>query len=244
MYFYLKLFQLAIRRLKSTKDYYIFQAFQASRVVNDFVNLTKDRKICHKEVIDFGCGQGGYSSALSNCFKKVYAVDEFINLQKSKIFRANKKIKIVNSRLLDLRIKKADYLFCASVIEHIPPNNYHLFFEAINRNLKKNGLLYLSFPPFLSPIGGHHTAPFHYLPDKFAIYLTNKIKKRKIQSYEKMFGEWGLYKTSIGDIKKIISSNGFKIIQIRSRFMPNLYNKLFSKFDLLNWHCEIIAKKN
>ena len=232
-----------MRRLRSIEDYYIFQAFQASKVINEFIIFLRDKKIHQKEVIDFGCGQGGYSSALSNYFKKVYAVDEFIDLQNSEIAKKNKKIKIVNTKLLNAKIKKVDCLFCASVIEHIPPKDYALFFEAINQNLKKDGLLYLSFPPFLSPIGGHHTSPFHYFPDKFAIYLTNKIKKRNIRSYEKMFGKWGLYKTNIKDIKDVISKNGFNIVQVRSRFMPNFYNKLFANIDILNWHCEILAKK-
>ena len=134
-------------------------------------------------------------------------------------------------------------VFCASVIEHIPPENLPLFIETIKSNLKVGGYLYISFPPFLSPIGGHYTAPFHYFPDRLAFYFVKLIKRRRIESYEKMFGDWGLYKTYIETIQSLLLNNGFDLLETRSRFMPRLFNKLFAQNNFLNWHCELIAIK-
>jgi len=243
MIFYIKLFLLAIKRLKSKKNYFFFQKFQAAKVVANLLIAAEDKQTHQKEIIDFGCGHGGYSISLSNYFKKVYAIDEFISLDRLKAFKDNKKIKFIKTKLLGLKLKKVDYIFCASVIEHIPPESYQIFFKILQNNLKKNGILYISFPPFLSPIGGHHVAPFHYFPEKIALGLTNIIKRRNIKSYEKMYGTWGLYRTKINEIEGLINKNGFKVIKIQSRFMPNILSKLIVRCDLLNWHCEIIAKK-
>jgi len=243
MIFYLKLFFLAINRKKTRAHYFKFQLFQAQKVVKNFIKFTTAQKRLNKSVIDFGCGEGAYALALSKYFKRVKAIDEFIDLKKNKHLYRNINIKLIKKPLLGYKDNCVDFIFCASVVEHIPKNNLPKFFSSLNLNLKMGGMLYLSFPPFLSPIGGHHTAPFHYLPDNIAFRLTYLFKKRKIISYNKMFGSWGLYKTDIKSVKENLVLNGFEVIKVQSRFMPKFYNFLFSNNNFFNWHCEIIAKK-
>jgi 2-polyprenyl-3-methyl-5-hydroxy-6-metoxy-1,4-benzoquinol methylase len=243
MFFYLKLFYLALKRKKTRVDYFNFQKYQANRVVKNFLEVISLRNSKENVVLDYGCGEGAYSLILSKYFKKTIAVDEFINLKENHYLNKASNIKLIKNRLLTYKNKPVDCIFCASVVEHIPKEKLSDFYKSLKNNLKPNGFLYLSFPPFSSPIGGHHSAPFHYLPDKFAFFLTYIVKGRKIISYEKMFGSWGLYKTEIDSIKKDLVSNGFDIMIVRSRFMPSLFNFLFANNNFFNWHCEIICRK-
>jgi len=238
--FFLKLFKLAIKRNLSFQDYYAFQSYQAIRVVNFL--MKSHLKISFKSALDFGCGYGAYSNGLSSYFKKVVAVDKVINKNAYTILE---NIEIFESDLFDFRYPhKFDLVFCASVIEHINPVHHERFIKNIKRHMSEKGFLYLSFPPFLSPTGGHVVAPFHYLPNTLAFRLVSFFKGRKVTSYETMFGNWGLFKLSINDIEILLQRSGFNIIKIRSRYMPGWYNKLFSRNNFFNWHCEIIAQKN
>lgn len=240
--FFIRLINLAFRRLKSPEDYYTFQEFQAQKVVSDFMGTLKGNG-AKESSLDFGCGYGAYSVCLSKYFDKVIAVDQFTEIPLNNKFSKNKKIKIVQSDLLKYIAEPVDVVFCASVIEHIPPELLQQFVVTIKANLKTGGHLYLSFPPFFSLIGGHLTAPFHYLPDKMAFSLVRLIKGKKIESYEKMFGDWGLYKTHIESIQSLLRNNGFEIANTKSRFMPRLFNVIFANNNFFNWHCEIVAVK-
>ncbi len=241
--FFLKLFILALRRLNSSDDYFKFQLFQARRVIFDLKKFIPG-KLNEMSILDLGCGHGAYSISLADYFNEVYAVDRYVDL--SLAFKRYKKpnIKIYKKNILGYKAKVVDIIFCASVIEHIPSDKLEFFLSTIHSNLKKGGFLYLSFPPFKSPIGGHLSAPFHYLPDKIAFLLTYIFKRKKIYSYSSMFGKWGLYKLNIEEIESILSKKGFGVISIRSRFMPSFYNYFFSRNNYFNWHCEFIAIKN
>jgi len=76
-------------------------------------------------VLDLACGHSRYSRALAEAGARVVAID--------------------------LR-QPFDLVFCASLIEHVPDPAQLL--REIRRLLTPEGLVYLSFPPFYSPVGG------------------------------------------------------------------------------------------
>ncbi|HSA05953.1 MAG TPA: methyltransferase domain-containing protein [Candidatus Gastranaerophilales bacterium] len=222
---------------KRGQNYFIFQKFQAENIIKTLKN--KLNLTCNSTVIDYGCGYGGYSSVLADYFQQVKAVDYYSSSQISE----KQNINYEKADLISYKTAPVDFIFCTSVIEHIPKEKQALFVENIKDNLKKRGYLYLSFPPFLSLQGGHATYPFHYFPDKTAFFLTKIFRKANITSYSTMWGDWGLYKTSIKEVETMLLDNNFKIIEINSRFMPKWYSKFFGKIDFLNWHVEFIAQK-
>ena len=236
---YIKLIKLASKRKNSPEDYFKFQEAQANHVVKKIKSIFNLSKGCR--VLDFGCGNGGYSSAFSTEFEDVLAVDFHVapTLFQQPLFNVVHR----TADLLTFTDDPRDLLFCASVVEHVAPKQRDQFFNSIRNNLTTNGSLYLSFPPFHGIIGGHACAPFHYLPDNIAFSLCNKIKRYQISSYETMYGDWGLYKTSIAIIKTQLISNGFEIIQIRSRHMPTLISRAINENEYLNWHAEFYCRK-
>ncbi len=213
--------------------------FQANLIIKKIINRLDLKSSCY--VCDYGCGKGGYSKVLAEYFNKVDSVDYYVNPHE--MMRNN--ITCYSQNLLNFRSKtKYDFIFCASVIEHIPKQEQPVFIRNISNNLKEGGKLYLNFPPYLSIIGGHKIAPFHYLPEKAALFFSNKIKKNNIRSYAEMYDTWGLFKTDIQEIEKMLIDNSFKIIDISSRFMPDWYSDLFRYNNFFNWNVEFYSKKN
>jgi len=233
--FWIKLIKLYLNR---KNDYIEFQRFQAENIIK---HLKKKLKLKDNSyVVDYGCGKGGYSSVLANHFQKVRAVDYYCNPAST---LKTPDVEFINADLTSYLMEPADFIFCASVIEHIPKDRQALFIKNLRNNLKDNGYLYLSFPPFYSIQGGHAAYPFHYFPDKLAFFLANLLKSTRIKSYETMWGDWGLYKTSINEVEKLLKDNKFQIKTITSRFMPEWFSQIFGRTDFLNWHAEFIARK-
>jgi len=112
-----------------------------------------------KDLLDLGCGFGGYSKAFLDASANVIGLDlSPINTQD--------KIPMVSgdALILPFNDNSFDIVICASLIEHIPEP--FLLLKEIYRVLKSGGLLYLSFPPFYSPVGGHQFSPYHLLGEK------------------------------------------------------------------------------
>src|SRR5437868_4104023 len=67
---YHRLFELARKRLRSDADYVEFQEFQAR-----WITETLESEIRDRQVLDLGCGNGGYSNYFSEMAKEVVALD-------------------------------------------------------------------------------------------------------------------------------------------------------------------------
>lgn len=62
---------------------------------------------------------------------------------------------------LPIRTASVDVTYCSNVLEHVG-DGWHLADELV-RVTRPGGTVFLSFTPWLSPWGGHETAPWHYL---------------------------------------------------------------------------------
>jgi 2-polyprenyl-3-methyl-5-hydroxy-6-metoxy-1,4-benzoquinol methylase len=187
-----------------------FQEFQAKNIYEDIERYLKVPS--NSIVLDYGCGLGGYTEYFKTKYKKVIGIDFMVNRPQGDYISAN---------LIDYVAKEpVDFIFCASTIEHIKEQKKLLL--AIASNLKKGGALYLSFPPFYGIIGGHKTKPFHYFPEKMAIWIAKKLGKVKpeVTGYDNMYGTFGLHKTRIKDIERLLNQTGFKIIKKKDRYFP------------------------
>jgi cyclopropane fatty-acyl-phospholipid synthase-like methyltransferase len=235
-----RLGRLYLRRIKSEQHYYEFQEFQARRVVETMLETVPVTPAM--TVMDYGCGTGGYAHVLAERCRNVVAVDYFVG-PAAENFRDLDNVRFESADLTTYRGEQKDFLFCASVIEHIAKDKQSAFVRNLHANLKDGGFLYLSFPPFKSIIGGHLSAPFHYLPDRAAFWLTRVVKGHRVSSYNRMFGDFGLTKTSIQDAERLLLENGFMILAIRARFMPRWYSRLFRRNNFLNWHAEFLCIK-
>lgn len=234
----LKFAKLAKNRQKSTEDYVRFQRFQADHIING-PHLIKE-SIEGKSVLDVGSGskeQIGYTLELAKYAKAVYAFDiNITTCHQENIFPVRG-----NALYLPFRDNMFDFCFCSIFIEHV--KNKRSTLMNIYRVLKPGGKCYLSFPPFYSPVGGHQFKPFHYLPEKICIWLSKKLNKVDAESYSTSFGNWGLYPTTIRQIRRLIKETGFTIESITTRFSPINFAKIPLLNEILTWHVEFILRK-
>ncbi|HRJ30914.1 MAG TPA: methyltransferase domain-containing protein [Cyclobacteriaceae bacterium] len=140
-----------------------------------------------KTVMDFGCGVGGMSIWMANHLGAIvdgYDIDEkhievaFALLKKYPTENVTFSQKNIIENPID---KEYDVIILNDVIEHIKPDWIPgILTILVNRNLKKGGLLYFSYPPWEGPYASHmqrviNVPWLQYMPQKM---LVNMIRKR------------------------------------------------------------------
>ncbi len=122
--------------------------------IQDLLEKIKDSgiKLNFDKALDFGCGIGRATRALSKHFNKIYGVDiskKMISDAK-KLHKENKKIEFIqntNNNLLFFNNNKFDLIFSIITLQHIPSHNIiKNFLVEFIRILKPGGILYFQLP--------------------------------------------------------------------------------------------------
>ena len=208
-----KFLKVAASRKKSVENYFVFQRFQASMMAED---LDKYNVKGAKNFLDIGSGIGGYIYE----FAERYPNTIFISLDLNPLPFAQQKY--VGKNIFTMRgdasrapvkDKSFDIVFASGVIEHITDQTK--FLESVSRICKT--MAYISFPPFLSPVGGHSLSPFHYLPGNLPDVFYKKFYRQK----EASFKNYGLVKTTLSSMEKL-SKDYFETLEVKPRFFDVL----------------------
>ncbi len=243
---YREFINLARRRIRSEQDYFSFEKYQGTLLVRYL--LSKGVPIAHSHALDIGCGFGGYTTALQE------AGSVAIGLDLDSVRISGLPIKVTgDARYLPFPGGCFSLVICSSLIEHVP-DPLQLMVE-LDRILMSKGYLYLSFPPFYSPAGGHQFAPFHYLGEPVAISIFARRKKYMKQewisryfsfsptSYTTSFGSWGLYRRTITSLKSDIKKFSWDLKDCSTRYSPINTTKLPILGELLTWHVQFLFQK-
>jgi len=222
-------------------NYFAFQKYQAEEVIKEIkkrgINLSK------LSVLELAVGIGGYSLTI-----KEHSKDLTINdIREPYVIKLYPSLNFKKFNVMEkypFKDNSFDFVFCSSLIEHV--NKPEKMLYEIRRVLKPGGYLYLSFPPFYTPIGGHELKPFHLLGNKISLKIYNFLHNKKIKSYENFYvreyATYGLHKRTIWGVKKLLKNKGFKISHIWTRFFPiNTANiPLINEF--ITWHVCFLCK--
>jgi|YNPNPStandDraft_1061719.scaffolds.fasta_scaffold33032_1 SAM-dependent methyltransferase len=243
---YQKLFQLAKARNNSPRDYYAFEEFQGELLVR----FLKNRGVLFDGCValDLGCGLGGYTVALQKGGARVVGLDIAPTHDVGRNLLVS-----ADGLKAPFAAEQFDLVICASLIEHIP-EPVTLLFETL-RLLKRNGVLYLSYPPYYSPLGGHQFSPFHLFGERFALWiarqrglfkehawLQEKFPARPA-AFENAYGSWGLYKLTIAKVKKEIQKLPVEVIECSTRWLPIDFSRVPVLGEFLTWHVQFLLRK-
>ena len=167
-----RLAELQIRRYRSRRDFFRYQFEGASNALNDMRRYTETEK---KELLDLGCGYGGASVQLALSGVRVTAVDnhlydvEFLSDAKKFATEKNAYVKFCAADAHDLPFKDGsfDIIRLDSAIEHFEDPESAI--SECRRLIRPGGVLFINFPLFFSPYGGHifdyiKIPWFHILP--------------------------------------------------------------------------------
>lgn len=220
---------LAHHRFRSKADYRHFQIYQGKLIV-DYLTEQGIRLQQGVKVLDLGCGNGGYSHVLAQAGAEVISLD-FMRP------KAGIPETFILADALETPFASCSFpfVFCASLIEHVP-DPVKLVRE-IGRVLTPDGVVYLSFPPFYSPVGGHQFKPYHLLGERWGLRLSGRNK----ESYAKCYGDWGLYPLTIRRVRQIIAKAGLKIRRESTRFFPFNLARIPVMGEFLTWHVQFIV---
>lgn len=242
---YLSLYRLGRVRNFSPENYFAFQEFQGGLLVR----FLKNRKVLlvEQKTLDLGCGYGGYSAALLR--EGVHAVA--LDLNPISLVHA---LNVLGNALqVPFASEEFDLVICASLIEHVEKPGALL--GEIFRILKKNGIAYLSFPPFYSPMGGHQFSPYHLFGESFAVRIAelrggwlgdddlDKSRTARRPAYRQAFGNWGLYKLTIAQAQKEILRLPFEIIERSTRWTSIDFSAIPILGEFLTWHVQYLLRK-
>lgn len=228
-----------------------FQAYKEFERIQGFLLLkylaSKGIPTDNLMILDMGNGFGGQTQELLSRSPHVVGLD--LNYPPVKPSTCQIRGDALDSPFAD---RSFDLILSASLIEHIP--NPILVLKELYRLVKPEGYIYLSFPPYYSPVGGHGYAPFHYFGEKIAVNLSkyrNRLLNKKVfgtdeklgDSFSSAYSNWGLYRTTIKGVKRQIKSSGFDIIDESTKWCPMNFSKIPLIGEVLTWHVQFLLKK-
>jgi SAM-dependent methyltransferase len=230
---YLTLWQLARRRFDSGQDYQTFQQFQGRLLMTDF--RSKGLSFEGQKVLDLGCSWGGYSQLFIEARAKVMSIDIETHPQVSEAVRNG--LVVSNALALPVQAGQFDFVFCASLIEHVSQPSQLL--AELFRVLRPGGRCYVGFPPFYSPAGGHQFKPFHLLGERVATILVGKGR----YTFADLGGGWGLYRVTIGQVRSLLAEVGLVIDDISTKFLSLSPARMPLLGEFLTWYVQFLAHK-
>jgi SAM-dependent methyltransferase len=237
---------LSTKRFISQDHYWQFEKRQGELLAQYL--LTHGVNIENRLLIDLGCGLGGYSYVLANAGARVIGLDLDIKPLQGGLDRITG-----DATRIPLEHECVDIVLCSSLIEHVA--NPKILLDEICRIVKKSGWVYISFPPFYSPVGGHQFAPFHLLGERVALavflqqnrFKGNEWVEERInmnpQSYLQAFGGWGLYRFTIRKMRQILKDFPLELTHQSTRYLPFDLSKIPFLGEILTWHVQFLCKK-
>jgi SAM-dependent methyltransferase len=177
-------------------------------------------------VLEVGCGRGGNLFPFleeKNC--KVIGIDKSEELEHAReLFKDCKNgnnLTLLKCNFYEVNpnsIPKANIVLIRDVLEHIV--NRDLFFERLKEFIANDAIIFVAFPPWRMPFGGHQQGcknfllskmPYYHLLPRFIFELILKIFGEDKDYIDSLHYEVRQTKLSICGYKKLLKKSGFKI---------------------------------
>jgi SAM-dependent methyltransferase len=239
---YFMLVNLGFKRKRSASAYHEFQTYQAQLLYGYL--LDKGINVIGKVGIDVGSGLGGYSTFFRSIGVRIISLD-LINPRTT----TKQGFYVVgNGKDLPFQNASQDFIFCASVIEHV--NDPARILSEFYRVLKPGAIAYISFPPYYSFRGGHRYSPFHYFGKQMAVKIKGRTSEPKwikmiYPSHTDEVGRetWDLNQMTIAKFNTLLSHTNFKGFNISTRYFPVSLIRWPIIGEILTWHAQYLLRK-
>ena len=181
----LRLFRSFLLEQSDPDHFYQILAEDSVRQLAEFASL--DGRV----VLDVGGGPGYFSDAFRAAGAHYLGVDPDVGELSARGEPGAGMVRASGTKL-PVRTGSVDICYSSNVLEHVAEPAAML--EEMVRVTKPAGTVFVSFTPWLSPWGGHETAPWHYLGGKFA---RRRFRRRTGREPKNRFGE-SLFAVSVG----------------------------------------------
>ncbi|MFV2103836.1 class I SAM-dependent methyltransferase [Micromonospora sp. LOL_024] len=146
-----------------------------------------------RTVLDVGGGPGYFAAAFRAAGARYVGLDPDVGDFSAAAGESSAGMLRGSGTALPVRTGSVDVTFSSNVVEHVAEPPWML--DEMVRVTRPGGLLFVSYTPWLSPWGGHETAPWHYLGGERA---RRRYERRMGRAPKNRFRET-LFPVSIAD---------------------------------------------
>lgn len=146
-----RLFRLFLREQSDPALFYSAFAEDSVAMLADVVDLAG------RTVLDVGGGPGFFARSFAGAGARYVGVEVDAPVDAPAEALALRG----SGTALPVRTASVDVAYCSNVLEHVADGRR--LADELVRVTRPGGVVFLSFTPWLSPWGGHETAPWHYL---------------------------------------------------------------------------------
>ena len=142
---------------------------------------------------------------------------------------------------LPLADGSVDVCFSSNVLEHV--RDPAGFIDEMIRVTRPGGLVYLSYTVWLSPWGGHESAPFHYLGGDYA---ARRYTSKHGHAPKNLFGQT-MFPLGVGPVLALLRKRGdIAVVEARPRYYPRWCKFLIylpGLRELATWNLLVILRR-
>ncbi len=202
-------------------------------------------------VLELGCGEGGNLLPFAEAGAKCTGIDlnahkiaegnqimaEWVAAGKMELFAEN----IFNPEIEARFTGQFDLIILKDVIEHIPDKDKALL--QMRRFLNDEGLLFIGWPPWRMPFGGHQQiadskiirifAWLHLLPKPWYVGVLKLAGEKKAALDE--LAEIHDYRVSIGLMNRLYKATGFRMVEEIHYLINPIYEYKFGLKTRRQW---------
>lgn len=165
--------------------------FYAVLAADSVEQLAEHAALQGRSLLDVGGGPGYFADAFRAAGARYVGLDPDVGELSARGAPAPGMVR-GSGQELPVRSGAVDVCYSSNVLEHVP-QPWRMAAEMV-RVTRPDGIIFLSFTPWLSPWGGHETAPWHYLGGALA---RRRYRRRHGREPKNRFGE-SLFAVSVG----------------------------------------------
>ncbi len=232
-------------RHQNEELYFYEQSFTAQKYIIPFI---EEFKAVNSEtlILEVGTNKGGNMEEFLKRDCKVVGVDinepaiKFAQ-NKFKSYIDKQKAEFIFEDIYNYKTaEKFDLIFMKDTIEHIP--NQEKLMSHLKYYLKSDGIIFIQFPPWYMPFGGHQQImeskfskiPYIHLFPTFLYKFLMKIAKEDQSTIDEL-----LYIKRVGisidRLKRILKSNNYQILKSAHYFINPNYEVKFKLKPRVQW---------
>jgi SAM-dependent methyltransferase len=193
-----------------------------------------------RRIVDVGGGAGYFTTALREQGAQCVLVEPDPG-ELTGHGPASRSSVIGDGYWLPLADASMDVCFSSNVLEHVK-DPAGLIDEMI-RVTKPGGLVYLSYTVWLSPWGGHETAPWHYLGGEYA---ARRYTGREGRPPKNRFGQT-MFPLGVGTVLRLVRGRSdVAVVEARPRYYPRWCRFLIALpglRELLTWNLLVVLQR-
>lgn len=166
-------------------------------------------------ILDVGGGPGYFADAFKAAHARYYAIDADLGELSARSDPGPDTI-LGSGTAIPVRSDSVDICYSSNVLEHVDAPE-QMAAEMV-RVTRPGGTVFLSYTTWLSPWGGHETAPWHYLGGRYA---ARRYERKYGKRPKNRFGE-SLFATSAGRMLRWARRRpDVEVVHVLPRYHPS-----------------------